>query len=342
MDKELGWFGRLALTPPPVLPAAALVPEAGAAPAAALAAATAESPEREEVLAPARQTFIALIGVVFLFMILGLFGLFGLIILVTLLMLRKLTPGITVGATSGGIYAETFAVWIALFLLLLAGASLLGDAAPPMVGAGVAMFLSLAAVAWPVLRGVPWRQVRQDIGWTAGRKPLAEPFIGVACYAMALPLLGLGLVMTLLLLLLQRLLAGEGGGDPFAPQTGPAHPVIEFLAHGDWWVRFQVIFLASVIAPIVEETMFRGVLYRHLRESSRDWSWLGSVVFSGTTASFIFAVVHPQGFVAVPLLMALAYGFTIAREWRGTLIPAMVGHGLNNAIVTTVAMYALS
>jgi len=31
--------------------------------------------------------------------------------------------------------------------------------------------------------------------------------------------------------------------------------------------------------------------------------------------------------------MALAYGFTIAREWRGSLIPSMVGHGLNNGLV---------
>ena len=55
--------------------------------------------------------------------------------------------------------------------------------------------------------------------------------------------------------------------------------------------------------------MFRGVLYRHLREASASWRWLPSVIFSGTVSSFIFAIVHPQGIVAVPVLMALAYGF---------------------------------
>jgi len=53
-------------------------------------------------------------------------------------------------------------------------------------------------------------------------------------------------------------------------------------------------------------------------------------------------VIHPQGFIAVPALMALAYGFTILREWRGSIIPCMVAHGLNNGIVTIVAILALS
>jgi len=40
--------------------------------------------------------------------------------------------------------------------------------------------------------------------------------------------------------------------------------------------------------------MFRGVLYRHLRELSHPWPWIWSVVFSGTAVSFIFAVIHPR------------------------------------------------
>ena len=80
----------------------------------------------------------------------------------------------------------------------------------------------------------------------------------------------------------------------------------------------------------------------HPRSITEGWAWLASVVFSGTVASFLFAAVHPQGLIAVPLLMALAYGFTLAREWRGTLIPSMVGHALNNALVTTLAVYALA
>jgi membrane protease YdiL (CAAX protease family) len=210
-----------------------------------------------------------------------------------------------------------------------------------MLPAAGAMFLSLLALLWPVLRGIPWRQVREDIGWTLGRRPALEPLIGVGCYIMALPLAAVGLMITLILMLLQQGPAAAGVDNPFTPPTYPAHPVVETLAFGDLWSRLQVVLLASVAAPIMEETMFRGVLYRHLREATRRWGGALSFIVSGTLVSFIFAVVHPQGWVAVPVLMALAYGFTIAREWRGTLIPAMVGHGLSNGLVTTLVMFAL-
>jgi membrane protease YdiL (CAAX protease family) len=50
--------------------------------------------------------------------------------------------------------------------------------------------------------------------------------------------------------------------------------------------------------------------------------------------SFCFAVIHPQGFLAVPALMALAVAFTLMREWRGTVLPSMIAHGINNAVAT--------
>jgi membrane protease YdiL (CAAX protease family) len=116
-------------------------------------------------------------------------------------------------------------------------------------------------------------------------------------------------------------------------QNQPIHPIVEFIVHGSATDRLLVFFDACILAPIVEETMFRGVLYRHLRELSQRWAWFWSVVFSGTVVSFIFAAIHPQGLIAIPVLMALAYGFTIAREWRGSLIPSMVGHSFNNTMV---------
>ena len=57
--------------------------------------------------------------------------------------------------------------------------------------------------------------------------------------------------------------------------------------------------------------------------------------------SFIFAVVHPQGYVAVPVLMAIAFGLTIAREWRGSLIPSMIAHGIHNGLVMLVLILAI-
>jgi membrane protease YdiL (CAAX protease family) len=121
------------------------------------------------------------------------------------------------------------------------------------------------------------------------------------------------------------------------PDELPAHPLV-FMDTRGWWNKFLIFFLASFVAPLVEETMFRGVLYRHLRGVTRQAGTILSMIISGSIASFIFAAIHPQGWIAIPVLMSLAYGFTILREWRGTLIPGMVAHGLNNGIVFTAAM----
>lgn len=341
--RELEWFGDLALAYRGVaVPRAPFVAAAGPALAAALGPAL--DPERiarrEEVLEPAERTFATLLGSVCAGVFLGLCGFVGLILLIVLAATGTAKGGVQTGSPHGGVYAETFALWMVLFV----GLSVLASSLPAEWGGipltGGAMLLSLGVLAWPVLRGVPWRQVRADVGLTAGRSPALEPLLGVAAYVMSLPLLALGFIVTLFLMSLQREVSTLEG-DPFAPAGGPAHPIIGPLADGDWGVRLQILFLASVVAPIVEETMFRGVLYRHLREASGKLGTVVSLLLSGAVVSFIFAVIHPQGLVAVPVLMGLALGFTVAREWRGSLVPCMVAHGVNNGLVTLLAIVAL-
>jgi membrane protease YdiL (CAAX protease family) len=61
-----------------------------------------------------------------------------------------------------------------------------------------------------------------------------------------------------------------------------------------------------------------------------------SVVLSALIVSLLFAAIHPQGLAAIPALMALAFGFNLAREWRGTLVPSMVAHAINNGLLLTL------
>jgi len=350
LKKNLGWFGELALTPHGV---GWYYPKFVAA-GGCLAPATLErlllsvpppaqmADQRDQVLAPATRTFLTILSAVGGMMLVGVLGFAGIILFLVLLTLGKVHSSIQCGSLHGNIYAETFALWLLLFAgLSVASHFIPEESADSLTLGGGVMLLSLLAVTWPILRGIPWRQVRDDIGWTWGRKPLLEPVIGVGCYAMALPLLAVGLGMTLILMAIQQALNPPAAGNPFSPSGFPAHPIIKTLAEGGLLAKLQVVFLASIVAPLVEETMFRGVLYRHLREASHRWGIVLSVLFSGTLVSFIFAVIHPQGWVAVPVLMSLAYGFTIAREWRGTLIPAMVGHGLSNGLVTMIVILAL-
>jgi membrane protease YdiL (CAAX protease family) len=273
---------------------------------------------------------------------LGMFGLAGLIVAVALAVAGWLRSGLVCGSAYGGVYAETFALWLLVMTGLNFAANWLPASNARLLFIGGVDLLSLTVLAWPVWRGIPWWQVRQDLGLFPGRAPWAEPWLGLGCYAMVIPLMVVGLLVTLQLIRLQKGLQGLGtDADDFGAGGLPMHPIIAIMAKGNWWQRGQVLFLASFVAPIVEETMFRGVLYRHLREASSTWRLAMSVGFSAGVSSFIFAVIHPQGLAAVPPLMALAFGFSLAREWRATLVPSMAAHALNNSILVVFFFIAL-
>jgi membrane protease YdiL (CAAX protease family) len=232
----------------------------------------------------------------------------------------------------GGIYAETFALWMLLYMGLGYAVARFDTGRPQLLVAGIASFLSLAALAWPVVRGVRWWRVLHDVGLHPRNVDGWDVVYGLACYAVALALAFAGLMVTLLLMQLQRKL-----GPDTTPVT-PYHPATEWIVRGDWWVRLQVVFVAVVVAPVVEETMFRGVLYRHLREAGYRGGKVLSIGAGTVVTSFVFAAIHPQGWLGVPPLMGLAAAFTLAREWRGTLLPAMTAHAVNNFVATLLTL----
>jgi membrane protease YdiL (CAAX protease family) len=353
--EELGWLGKLALAP-------------------------ADGPDkaaRSELMEAAKQTVVLLVIIFIAGAFLGFSGLVALIVFLCLLFSGRLQHGIQCGTENllrcnlnllfhdrfgrarslrlaskrleepsehGGIYAETFAVWLLLFIGLGLAAEFLFRGDSNLLGHGLLSLVSLAALFWPIVRGISWEQVRSDIGLRGGKNVFLEALIGLGNYIMTLPLLGLCVVLLFIIVLVLHGLQG-GGVDPadnFSPQVVPSHPVVQYIVKGDWWGRVQVFLLACVFAPFLEEIMFRGVLYRHLRELSWRWGYFLSVAASATAAGFVFAAVHPQGPIAIPLLMIIAIGLTIPREWRGTLIPGMVTHGVHNGIVMLLATMVLN
>jgi membrane protease YdiL (CAAX protease family) len=320
LRRQLGWCGELALTPPDADPA-----------------------DRARVLAPARRLAITLLAVLVVASVLGLLGLLGLVTWFAFFFIGRIRPALPPPTRHGGIYAEAFAVYMAVFLGLGIAHAFLPWQSPELLLGGAGMLISLAAgLVWPVLRGVPWRQVRQEVGLTLGRHPLLEPVVGLFGYALILPVFGIGIIVSYILISLdRRLQLGEHPEQHFDPIEQPTHPVVEWLAHPDWRLLLQVVILASVLAPLVEETMFRGVLYRHLRNATARLGRTASFLVSAVVVSFLFAVIHPQGVLAVPALMALAVGLTILREWRGSLLPSMMVHGIHNGLTTFVLVQSL-
>jgi len=309
VTKRLGWYGDLALNSPEQ-----------------------SSPQRDELEADATQVCIVVVACVMVGMGYLAFGLLGCIVLFVLWCKGRLSNRLRAGADHGGVYMETFALWMVTFMV----GGILSSFAPwpqAMLPLQVLVFFgSLVTLAWPVVRGVPWKTVKIDIGWA---KPASwlEPVYGVISHASSIPLLFIGLMITLGLM---QLAAGQAAGataDPLAPVPSPSHPAVEWMAHAELPQKLMIVLLACVAAPVVEETMFRGVLYRYLRDLTAHWRIALSVIASSFVSSFIFAAIHPQGWMAIPMLMSLAIGFALSREWRGSLIAPMFAHAFNNGVV---------
>ncbi len=111
----------------------------------------------------------------------------------------------------------------------------------------------------------------------------------------------------------------------------PVHPIVyEFKGAGV--SKLLVLFtLACIVAPVVEETLFRGVFYHYLR---RRLPMVGAAAISG----FIFAAIHPQGVLAIPALGMIGFVFAMLREWRGSIIASMTAHFANNFTVLSIAV----
>lgn len=316
---KLGWYGRLALTP-------------------------LDAPDRiarQQVLASPLRLVYGLFGVVGFILVLGVLGGVGLIVFALFTSAGKIRVGLRESSGSSGVYAETFAIWMFLFTGGLLAIEFCPWERDRFLLNLAVMFGSLLVLVWPVIRGIPWVEVRQDLGLTRGRAGVLEPVVGVFSYALMLPMLTVGFAITLVWLLVWMANAGDAGGapdSPFEPQQMISHPIVNVVLQGGGWLKLQLILLACVAAPIVEEIMFRGVLYRHLRDATRGLGWILSCLASALWTSFIFAVIHPQGMIAVPALMGIACGCTLAREWRDSLWASMVVHAINNGLIFTLLL----
>ena len=118
----------------------------------------------------------------------------------------------------------------------------------------------------------------------------------------------------------------------FEPDSGvrAAHPLVFEIEQGFW----LPLLLAGVLAPIIEETIFRGFLYGYMRD-----------FFGGMSAALltglVFALLHPQGVLALPYLTVLGAGLAVLRELRPGLVAPMTVHAIVNTTAVVVAYWVL-
>ena len=269
-------------------------------------------------------------------LVVGVSALVGLVLcIIALVRVRAGTmrSALTERSVQHGLYAETFVAWLIVFNLLsiVAAEGARALACSPFSLLAVAFPLSLVALAWPSWRGSSLSRTRQDIGLHCGKGLVRELAAGVVGWMCMLPIQGIGLLITLMFMSM----AGVVEGDADAP----SHPIVEVL--GDPAAIALSLIVAVVMAPLVEETVFRGLLYRQLRSVGKLGRGAVSCVSSAFITGFVFAAVHPQGWMGVPALMGIAIAIALAREWRGSLIAPMVMHGINNGLAMTALLVLL-
>lgn len=217
------------------------------------------------------------------------------------------------------IYLEAFAVFVATDALL-------NILATVIAGASWAWFIGLfqlislpLGILWPTFRGVRWTDIRKDLGLHRGAGFFREIGAGLWGYCLVLPVFAIGVATTTAL---SSFVSANAEGAAL-----PTHPDAVGLDGLASWLVFAG--LASILAPLAEETLFRGALYR----SARGYM---SAFVSAVLVSAVFALMHPQGWIAVPALTALAIGFAGLREWRGSLIAPITAHALHNTLLVAV------
>jgi membrane protease YdiL (CAAX protease family) len=132
-------------------------------------------------------------------------------------------------------------------------------------------------------------------------------------------LAALGLAAAGLLLDLSVLLLGEAfhAGAHWAEWFEPA------LAWGAPVEVAALLLGAVVVAPVVEEVAFRGLLYATLRRR------LGAVAAAAISAG-LFAAAHGYGAIGLVTVFASGMLWAWAYERTGSLLPGIAAHAVNN------------
>lgn len=174
---------------------------------------------------------------------------------------------------------------------------------PPVLG-------GLAAIAWVWYNSPPGRQ----LGWRFDH-PWRRTLTGIAAAGViVLPATLLGSVVSSLLKL--------------PPEE---HPLVPVLATSSGWPAALFLLLgACVIIPVLEETLFRGVLYGALRRPGTTWPAL-------VVSAVVFAAGHLSAagflpYLLVGVLLAWLY------ERSGSLLVSAAAHGAFNAFNVAMLM----
>lgn len=236
---------------------------------------------------------------------------------------------------NAGILLEMVALFIAGFLVLKFAAERVeaGFGQPAAVWFSLLGQWSLLLVLlWPRVRGAAPAGAREHLGLTRGAGVLRELGAGFVGYLVCLPILVCGALASVVLMLVYQVVRQFLGQAPSEP---PRNAIMDIVTEQRGsWLLVLFFLLASLWAPIAEESIFRGALFGHLRGR---WHWLPA----GVVTAIAFGLMHQYPLLMLGGVTSLGFGFCLLREWRGSLIASMTAHALHNAGVLTLLLVFL-
>jgi membrane protease YdiL (CAAX protease family) len=271
-------------------------------------------PMRNEVIATAQHATVIAIVIGVVVVVLGIIVLGAVITAIVLAAVGQIRLLYQRQPAVNSAFLEAFA--LSLLLMILVGFVMRVLKMESLAWEWVMLVLIPAMMFWVRSRGIGPEQTREGLGWYWGRGPWVEIPCGLLGYFAGVPIIIAGIFLSLLL-------SKHVGATPM-------HPIQQML-QGNKWHVLNLYCAASIVAPIVEETMFRGAFFNHMR---RRWNWL----ISAGLVALVFAAIHPQGWTFIPALGSIAIVLAAIREWRGSLWGSIAAHATNNTIVLTLAL----
>jgi membrane protease YdiL (CAAX protease family) len=164
------------------------------------------------------------------------------------------------------------------------------------------------AMAWAIITGFGKRSFQQTVGWSWGTK---FGFWRSAALAVLLLIVS-GVIVYL-----------GGGGDTD----------IDKIVASSAAARYAIAFLAAATAPLVEEVIYRGILYPALRRAA-------GVVTAVAIVSLLFASVHiyqyRNSLSIIAAILLLSITLTAVRAYTRRLLPCFVMHLVFNGIQSVI------
>ncbi len=188
-----------------------------------------------------------------------------------------------------------------------------GPMTDPMKDTGL-IFLSILAVfpahiltlvmLWLLVTNRGRRPFLRTLGWIWPRN-----FGPLKCIGLALLLLGIAVLVTWLF--------------------GGAETQLDQIVKSSLKARFVLAFLAVFTAPLVEEIIYRGILYPALQRTF-------GIVWAVSVVSILFAGVHVfqyyNNFAVVSVIAVLSVSLTLVRARTRSLLPCFVIHVVFNGL----------